>query len=153
MKDNRVKKLELIQKLTKNLVDRYKRNDDLNMFYIDDEERETIKQEVEALDNEIERNIVESRKLFKTQFVSFKDSEICLIIFVYASAFSSELPRRIDSRDLETVVRGNPNEIIEIIDSLESKGTLQRHLDKRENGRGFEIQSRSFVMLHEFILG
>ncbi len=152
MKDTRPAKLKLIQTLTKSHLDRKKRFDDLDVFYLDDEERKSIQKEIDKLDNGIEQNIVEARCLFTPQFNDFLSSEICLILYVFSSAYSSDIPRRLDSRDFETILRGNPNEIIEINDSLEPNGNLHKHIFTFEKNGGYSIQTRNFVLLNQFLM-
>jgi len=154
MNNNREQKLKIAQNLTQSLIARKIHLEDLSAFYFDDDESKQIKKELVKWDKRIEANLKIARSLFESQFKNYSSSEICLLLYMFANVYSTQISPQISSNYFETILRDNPKEIIEINDSLERTGNLFKHIKKtdRQSGNGFILNIRSFTLLNDFLM-
>lgn len=155
MKNNRAKKLKVIQELVESIQHRKSRHDDACRDVCwDEKERKKILREVAKIDKEIQANIAKAKEIFAPSLDSFESAEICVLLYVYSSAFSSSISRRIDSRELDVILRGDTSQLPLILDALQPEGKLHEHILMRDmrRGSGFDMEARSFALLHKFLM-
>lgn len=149
-------KLNIVQKLVTNLSNRKSKFDESCVDITwDEKHRRKILKIVKTMDVEIDQTISETRKIFSPVLDDYKDSEICLLLHIFASAFTMSVSRTVDSKDLDKIVRRNPDSIIQIFQSLNSAGgNLYQHISKVEmkRGAGWELEIRSSDLLYDFLM-
>jgi hypothetical protein len=120
----------------------------------DEKERQKILKTVAKMDVQIDKTIADVRKIFSPKLDSFKSSEICLLAYVFTSGFTMSVPRVIDSKDLDEIIRGRAIEVLEIMDSLTVGGNLYQHISKVEarRGNGFDFDVRSADLLWNYLM-
>ena len=151
---SREDKLSVMQNLVTTLHIRKSKYDEASPeFCTIKSERTKILQAVKRLDKKIDTIISEARTIFNPIFNNYADAEIVFMIYMFSSAFSSIVPRRIDTRDLELICRENPKAIITILDSVKH-GNLYQHIYHTEMSRGvgLDFTIRSFTLLNDWIM-
>lgn len=120
----------------------------------EDKQRQKILKTVAGMDVKIDKIITDVRKTFSPKFDNYKNSAICLLLHIFASAFSSDVGRIVDSRDLDEICRGRAEEVLEIMDSLKTDGNLYQHISKvpMRRGNGFDFNVRSADLLWNYLI-
>lgn len=151
----RERKLEIINKLVVNLSARKSRFDDAcPELSTTPKERKAIFHDVVTMDRQIDGNIDNARKIFSPLLDDYHPAEICFLLYVFSSAYSSNVPSNIDSRDLDLICRHKPANLCKILDSI-NHGELFVHIEKTamRRGIGWDFDARSFPLLDKFLLG
>ena len=146
-------KLSVMQNLVTTLHIRKSKYDEASPEFCDKSERTQILQAVQVLDKTIDTIISKARTIFNPIFNNYADAEIAFLVYMFSSAFSSIVPRRINTRDLELICRNQPKAIINVLDSVKH-GNLYKHIYQVEMSRGvgLDFSIRSFTLLNDWIM-
>ena len=151
--NNREDKLSVMQNLVTNLHTRKSKFDESSPEFCSQSERTKILKAVQRLDKKIDKIISQARTIFNPKFTNYDDAEIVFMIYMFSSAFSSIVPRVVDSRDLELICRNQPKAIINVLDSVKN-GNLYQHIYQVEMSRGVGVSFyvRSFTILNDYLM-
>ena len=147
--EQREVRFKLINDLVVLLTKRKSNFDDysLDVCYDEATKEQTI-QKVYQFDVDIANLIKTIRAKFKPKFHKYTDAEICFVCYMFNSAYDSETPRIVDSKDLNLICLDKMESVCHIVDSFKN-GTLYQHIKQSEmyRGNGYEYQIRSITIL------
>lgn len=148
------RKLEIINQLVVNLSARKSRFDDAcPELSLTPEERKAIFQDVLKMDKKIDATIDDARKILSPLLDDYHPAEICFLLYIFSSAFTTNVPSNIDSRDLDLICLHKPTNLCKILDSVDH-GELFVHIEKSamKRGIGWDFEVRSFTLLNKFLM-
>jgi len=150
---NRVDKLSIMRKLVVSINLRKSKYDESSLEFCSQSERTKILKAVQRLDKTIDKIISDAKKIFNPIFNDYDDAEIVFMIYMFSSAFSSIVPRVVDSRDFELISRNQSKAIINVLDSVK-QGNLYQHIYQVEMSRGVGVDFgiRSFTILNDWLM-
>ena len=151
--NNRVDKLSIMRKLVVSINLRKSKYDESSLEFCSQSERTKILKAVQVIDKTIDKIISDAKQIFKPKFTNYDDAEIAFLVYMFSSAFSTEVPRIVDSRNLESITRNQPQSIITVLDSVKH-GNLYQHIYHTEMSRGVGVSFyvRSFTILNDWLM-
>ena len=157
MTKQRISKLKLIKEFTTAIMNRKSRFDDsADCICWDAKTKKAALRDVKKYDKQIDEIMANWKDAFPS-LSKFDDCEIAVMLFIFASIFSNDVPS-VDSRDLFSIIlRESESDLDVIMVSLsDNKGHLHQWIEKTESRsarNAYGLRIRSLEIYENFILG